>query len=195
VFGTTLALSLLLSVVVPLFLFVPGVAKTSPFVSLIIGNALPLIMVLIPLSVGVAMLRSGLFDIDVVINRALVYGSLTVLLASVYVGGVVGLQAVLRALTGQESTLAVVATTLAIAALFNPLHRRVQAFVDRRFYRRKYDARKTLEAFSLKLRDETNLEALKSELVGVVGEAMQPAHASLWLRTPTEAGRSGESSG
>jgi hypothetical protein len=152
VFGTTLALSLLLTVVAPLFLFAPGVARTSPFVVLVIGNLLPLIMVLIPLSIGVAMLRSGLFDIDVVINRALVYGPLTAMLVFVYLGDVVSLQYAFRVLTGQESRLAIVVSTLVIAALFNPLRWRIQAFIDRRFYRRKYDAGKTLEAFSAKLR-------------------------------------------
>ena len=135
----------------------------------------------VPIAVGIAVLRYRLYDIDVLINRALVYGLLTVLLAATYFGGVVGLQYVLRAVTDQGSTLAVVTSTLAIAALFNPLRRRVQAFVDRCFYRRKYDARKTLEAFSAKLRDETDLEALNNELVGVVRETMQPAHVSLWL--------------
>jgi len=144
-------------------------------------------MLFIPLSIGVAVLRARLFDIDVVINRTLVYGSLTVTLAAVYFGGIVVLQSVFVVLTGQQSTLAVVASTLLIAALFNPLRRRIQSFIDRRFYRRKYDARKTLEAFSAKLRDETDLEALNAELVGVVRETMQPSHISLWQRpdTPT----------
>jgi hypothetical protein len=151
---------------------------------------------LIPLSLGVAVLRARLFDIDVVINRTLVYGSLTVMLALVYLGGVATTQAIFRALTGQEQQpqLAIVISTLVIAALFNPLRRRIQGFIDRRFYRSKYDARKTLAAFSAKLREETDIEALNDELVGVVRETMQPAHVSLWLRpiryrkTSTEAG-------
>ena len=139
----------------------------------------------VPIAMSVAILRYRLYDIDLIINRALVYGPLTAMLALMYVGGVVGLQAALRVLTGQESTLAVVASTLAIAALFSPLRRQVQAFVDRRFYRRKYDSRKTLEAFSTRLRDETDLEALNNELVGVVRETMQPEYVSLWLRPDT----------
>jgi hypothetical protein len=137
----------------------------------------------IPVAVGIAILRYRLYDIDLLINRALVYGSLTATLALVYVGGVVGLQSAFRALTGQESTLAVVASTLAIAALFGPLRRRVQGFVDRRFYRKKYDATKTLAAFNARLRDQTDLEALSDDLVGVVREAMQPEHVSFWLRS------------
>ena len=139
---------------------------------------------LIPLSLGVAVLRARLFDIDVVINRTLVYGSLSVMLGLVYLGGVATTQALFGTLTGQEQQpqLAIVISTLVIAALFNPLRHRIQSFIDRRFYRSKYDARKTLEAFSAKLREETDLEALNDELVGVVRETMQPAHITLWLR-------------
>jgi hypothetical protein len=138
----------------------------------------------IPIATGIAILRYRLYDIDILINRTLVYGSLTALLALVYFGSVTATQAIFRTLTGQEEQpqLAVVVSTLVIAALFNPLRRRIQRFIDRRFYRRKYDARKTLEAFSAKLRDETDLNALSDDLVGVVAETMQPAHVSLWLR-------------
>jgi hypothetical protein len=137
-------------------------------------------------AVGIAILRYRLYDIDIIINRTLVYGSLTVTLVLVYLGSVIGLQYILRALTGQESQLAIVASTLAIAALFNPLHRRIQASIDRLFYRRKYDAAKTLEEFSAKLRDETDLDALNSDLVRAVRETVQPEHVSLWLREPKE---------
>ena len=137
-------------------------------------------------AVGIAILRYRLYDIDLIINRTLVYGSLTATLVLFYFGSVVGLQYILRTLTGQESQLAIVVSTLAIAALFNPLHRRIQASIDRLFYRRKYDAAKTLEEFSAKLRDETDLEALNSDLLRVVQNTMQPEHIALWLRKPKE---------
>jgi hypothetical protein len=140
----------------------------------------------IPVATGIAILRYRLYDIDVLINRTLVYGSLTATLVALYFVGIVVLQRFFVLLTGQQASLAVVASTLLIAALFTPLRRRTQSFIDRRFYRRKYDARKTLEAFSVKLRDETDLEALNNELVGVVRETMQPAHISLWLRPDTD---------
>jgi len=138
-------------------------------------------MLLIPLSFAFAILRYRLYDIDVVINRTLVYGSLTATLVALYFSSVITLQYLFSLLTGQGNTLAIVASTLAIAALFNPLRRRIQGFIDRRFYRRKYDARKTLEAFGSKLRDETDLEKLCEDLGEVVDETMQPSHISLWL--------------
>jgi hypothetical protein len=141
----------------------------------------------IPIATGIAILRYRLYDIDRIINRTLVYGSLTVTLVALYFGGIVVLQRIFVTLTGQQSTLAVVASTLLIAALFTPLRRRIQGFIDRRFYRSKYDARKTLEAFSAQLREETDLNALSEDLVGVVRETMQPAHVSLWLRPEASA--------
>ena len=142
-------------------------------------------LLVLPIFTGFAIARYRLYDIDIVINRTLVYGALTAALVAVYFGGVATLQTLFRALTGQEQQpqLAIVVSTLAIAALFDPLRRRIQSFIDRRFYRSKYDARKTLEAFSAKLRDETDLEALCDELAGVVTETMQPAHVSIWLRS------------
>jgi hypothetical protein len=139
--------------------------------------------------VGIAILRHRLYDIDVIINRTLVYGSLTVSLALVYFGGVISLQGLLRALTGQGPQLAIVASTLLIAALFNPLRRRVQSVIDHLFYRRKYDAAKTLEAFSAKLREETDIDALNSELLSTVRETVQPEHVSLWLRPDADPNR------
>jgi hypothetical protein len=141
----------------------------------------------LPTAIGIAVLRYRLYEIDLVINRTLVYGSLTVMLALVYVGGVAITQMVFRLLSGQEQQpqLAVVISTLVIAAIFNPLRRRVQGLVDRRFYRRKYDAAKTLAAFNSRLREETDLGSLSEEVLGVVRETMQPAHVSLWLRPDT----------
>jgi hypothetical protein len=138
----------------------------------------------VPVAIGFAVLRYRLYDIDIIINRTLVYGSLTAMLVAIYFGGVATIQLLFRALTGQEQQpqLAVVVSTLAIAALFNPLRKRIQSFIDRRFYRRKYDARRTVEAFSAKLRDETDLETLNRDLAEVIEETLQPAHVSLWLR-------------
>jgi hypothetical protein len=147
-----------------------------------LGNLLWIIVpASLPIAVGIAILRYRLYDIDLLINRTLVYGTLTILLAGVYAGTIVLLQEVFRARTGQQSGLAIVASTLVIAALFNTFRRHIRACIDRRFYRRKYDARKTLESFSTKLRNETDVEALNNDLISVVRETMQPAHVSLWL--------------
>ena len=148
----------------------------------------------VPTAVGIAILRYRLYGIDILINRTLVYGTLTAMLVALYFGSIVVSQRVFVLLTSEKSTFAVVASTLFIAALFTPLRRRIQAFIDKRFYRRKYDARKTLEAFSARLRNQTDLDALSNELVGVVRETMQPARVSLWLRPDgeSERGRGGQ---
>ena len=160
----------------------------DPVIALATNVLLGVAVVSIPVAVGIAILRYRLYDIDLLINRTLVYASLTTILVLLYFGGVTATQTLFRALTGQQQQpqLAVVASTLAIAALFNPLRHHVQSFMDRRFYRRKYDAAKTLEAFSAKLRDETDLDTLTDDLIGVVRETMQPAHVSFWLRPGTD---------
>jgi hypothetical protein len=159
-------------------------AQFAPLYALAIQTALVGSILLVPLSIGIAIIHDRLWDIDVVINRTLVYGALTAMLALVYLGGVTATEAIFRVLTSQQEQpqLAVVISTLVIAALFNPMRRRIQAFIDKRFYRRKYNAAKTLEAFSAKLRDETDLDPLSDDLLEVVRETMQPAHVSLWLR-------------
>src|ERR671913_105530 len=148
----------------------------------------------IPIAIGIAILRYRLYDIDLLINRTLVYGSLTLMLALVYFGGVTATQVVFTALTGQEEQpqLTIVVSTLVIAALFTPLRRRIQSFIDRSFYRKKYDARTTLEAFSAKLREETDLQALSNDLTSVIKETMQPTHVSLWLRPDSSSRESGQ---
>ncbi len=181
------AFSLLYLILVVSSLFFPSEASfagSSPFWSNLLRYAALLSFAGVPVAVGFAVLKYHLYDIDVIINRAFVYGILTATLALVYLGGVVSLQYLFRFLTGEDSQLAIVASTLAIAALFNPLRRRIQDFVDRRFYRKKYDAARVLKAFSARLRDETDLDRLNGDLVAVVRETVQPAHASMWLRDP-----------
>jgi hypothetical protein len=161
--------------------------QSTPLLALKVAQDITIISFAgLPIAAGIAILRYRLYDIDILINRTLVYGFLTASLALVYFGGVAATEASFRALTGQvqQPQLAIVVSTLVIAALFNPLRGSIQGFIDRHFYRSKYDARNTLEAFSAKLRDETDLDALRIDLVGVVRETMQPAHVSLWLRPP-----------
>ena len=165
-------------------------SNLSPALLQPLGLAATLSISLVPLAIAVAILKYRLYDIDRLVNRTLVYGALTVMLALVYLGGVAGLQYVFRVFTGQEQQpqLVIVATTLLIAALFNPLRRRIQGFIDHRFYRRKYDAAKTLEAFNARLRNETDLETLSDDLLRVVRETVQPEYASLWLRPVDQVG-------
>ena len=186
VFGVALAIAG--SFVFQLPVDLQWIGGDTPFVLLLFNIGFTSLFLLIPLSVGVAVLRSHLFDIDVLINRTLVYGLLTAMLVGFYFGAIVVLQRLFVVTTGEKPTLAVVASTLAIAALFNPLRRRTQAFIDRRFYRSKYDARKTLQAFSAQLRNETDLAALSNDFIGVVRETMQPEHVTLWLRPGTGSG-------
>lgn len=165
---------------VPLSFYVPLVIDALVFGWVLIG---------LPAAVGIAVLRYRLYDIDLVINRTLVYGSLTVCLALVYLGSVVGLQRLLSPMVGEGNQLSIVASTLLIAALFGPLRRRVQGIIDRRFYRTKYDARLMLEAYAAKLRDASDLERLEGDLVTMVRETVQPAHATFWLRERRDRGR------
>jgi hypothetical protein len=189
--ASVIALGVLVAVVQGTFFASDDAGSADPVWGRLLQDALTLSFAGIPVAIGFAVLKYRLYGIDIIINRTLVYGSLTLMLALVYLGGVTATQALFRTLTGQQQQpqLAVVISTLIIAALFNPLRHRLQSFIDRLFYRRKYDARKILETFSTRLRDETDLQALDAELTRVVRETMQPEHVSLWLRpgTPTKA--------
>ena len=172
------------------YLVFPSFSQQNVFFSLfsiIVGNSIP---VLIPLSFGMAILRHHLWDIDVIINRAVVYGLLTALLALVYVGCVFAFQSLSLVFKEELShnPITVVASTLVSAALFQPLRFGIQRVIDRRFYRRKYNSARTLTAFSATLRDEVDLDQLSEQLLAVVEETMQPAHVSLWLRSPEQFG-------
>ena len=187
VFGLAVALGGFALFLILGTLFFPSDPLSSPGAGPLIPTTLTDgLLLLIPISITFAILRSRLYDIDVVINRTLVYGTLTALLALLYFGLVIGLGSLVRLFTGQvsQSPVVIVASTLAIAALFQPLRHRLQKIVDRRFYRSKYDAAKTLEAFSATLRNEVDLNQLREHLLNVVQETMQPAHVSLWLRSP-----------
>jgi hypothetical protein len=182
VFGVTAYLLGIVALVLP-YLVVPAVDQPDSLYGLVVGIAVPVFHLLVPLSIGIAILRARLWDIDVIINRTLVYSTLTAALALIYISSVVLLQQLLSPFTA-GSELAIVASTLAIAALFNPLRRRIQSLIDKRFYRRKYNATQILQAFSIRMRDETDLDTLASDLLHVVEETMQPVHVSLWLREP-----------
>jgi hypothetical protein len=181
VFGFAVPITSMVIGIVPYLMFpvlaVPGSLYLPAYVAV-----QEFLLLLIPLSFGFAMLRSRLWEIDVLINRTLVYGTLTVILTGIYVGLVIGLSALLRSIISHDSGVAIVVSTLVAFFIAQPLRRRIQRIIDRRFYRRKYDATKTLAAFSATLRNEVDLEQLREHLLAVVQETMQPAHVSLWLR-------------
>jgi hypothetical protein len=163
----------------------PAVGQPDSPYSVILDIAYPLLTLLLPLSIGTAILRYRLYDIDVLINRTLVYALLTGVLVALYVGLIFGLESLVGLLTRQTSQpVIIVISTLAIAALIQPLRHRIQNLIDRRFYRHKYDAQKTLAAFNATLRSEVDLNQLREQLLVVVNETMQPVHVSLWLRSP-----------
>jgi hypothetical protein len=183
VFGFAVPITFMVLGLVPYLIF-PVLAVPGSLYLPAYAAVQAILLLLIPLSFGFAMLRSRLWEIDVLINRTLVYGTLTVILTGIYVGLVIGLQALLRGIISQDNGVAIVISTLAIYFLFQPLRRRIQQVIDRRFYRRKYDAAKVVAAFSATLRQEVDLDQLREQLLAVVQETMQPAHVSLWLRPP-----------
>jgi len=189
VFGSAAALIGFVLFIAAGNLIVPPDALQSNIMTVLVAQTgFAVFLLLVPISIAVAILRSRLYDIDVIINRTLVYGSLTAILALIYIGGVVGVQAIVNAFAQQRSSepspVLIVVTTLLIAALFQPLRRRLQRTIDRRFYRAKFDTARTLERFAVTLRSETDLPHLTDDLLGVITETMQPAHLSLWLRAP-----------
>lgn len=191
IFGFSLAALITLGIKLPAFLSLPFSRPDSPY--MIFTNLIGPFSLTLPIALcfGIAILRYRLYDIDVLINRSLVYGSLTAILALVYFGSIIALQSLLNVFTGHISTgaqtpVVIVASTLGIVALFQPLRRRLQAVIDRRFYRSKYDAARTLAMFSASLRNEVDLKQLSEQLLTVVQETMQPSHISLWLRDPEQ---------
>jgi hypothetical protein len=190
VFGTSLGIAGYLIGVLLVFGLLRLVFNINVVVFIICYTLLDGLLLLFPISIGFAILRSRLWDVDIIINRTLVYGTLTILLALVYFGLIFALQYLLRGIISQNNDVAIVVSTLAIAALFQPLRKRIQQVIDRRFYRRKYDSAKILAAFNATLRNEVDLETLREQLVAVVQETMQPAHVSLWLRAPGRTGKS-----
>lgn len=181
IFGMTISLLGFAATLVVGTSLVPADAQHGPLTNMIANTVLELFLLLLPLSIGLAILRSRLWEIDVIINRSLVYGILTAILALIYVGSVLALQPLLGRFT-ERNQLAIVGSTLVIAALFQPLRHRLQRVIDRRFYRGKYDAARTVAAFSATLRNEVDLSQLSEQLVAIVSETMQPTHVSLWLR-------------